>query len=93
MPTVLIEAGVNRSTITEMISHAMPVTRNSHHGPAIRHSAASARRPKSARRSFAASVLALICDFLSHQACYAGVGASGCPEDAPSVEPGVPAAE
>ena len=37
---MLTEAGVNRSTITAMISHAMPVTRNSHHGPASRHSAA-----------------------------------------------------
>ena len=32
-PTVVIEAGVNRSTTHEMISHATPVTRNSHQGP------------------------------------------------------------
>ena len=31
------EAVVNRSTITETISHAIPVSSSTHHGPASRH--------------------------------------------------------
>src|SRR6266704_3359608 len=75
-PTVLTEAGVNRSTITAMISHAMPVTRNSHHGPASRHSAARVFGLMPVRPS-AASGLMLICGSLLHQTCYVGK-AAGC---------------
>src|SRR5580704_17183247 len=34
-PTATTEASRNRNTINEMTSHAIPVTRNIHHGPAI----------------------------------------------------------
>ena len=33
---VATEVILNRSTITEMISHAIPVSSSTHHGPAIR---------------------------------------------------------
>ena len=46
-PTVVIELSRNRSTITEMISHAMPVTNSSHHGPASRQRPARASRTRS----------------------------------------------
>src|SRR5271166_851737 len=36
-PTVAADVTVNRSTITETISHAIPVNSNIHHGPASRH--------------------------------------------------------
>ena len=35
-PTVAAEVVVNLSTITEIISQAIPVSSSSHHGPAIR---------------------------------------------------------
>jgi len=34
---VAADVVVNRNTITEMISHAIPVSSNTHHGPASRH--------------------------------------------------------
>src|SRR6185437_13835726 len=43
-PTVVIEVSRNRSTTTEMISHAIPVISISHHGPASRHRPARALR-------------------------------------------------
>ena len=36
-PMVAAEVVVNLSTITEMISHAIPVSSSADHGPAIRH--------------------------------------------------------
>src|SRR5215469_16491907 len=50
-PTVAIEAGLNRKAIHPMISHAMPVSRNSHQGPASRHSPARVRDPMVVRSS------------------------------------------
>jgi hypothetical protein len=32
-PTATTEVSLNRNTITEMTSHAIPVMRNNHHGP------------------------------------------------------------
>src|SRR5215467_13451347 len=61
-PTVVIEAGLNRSTIKEMISHAMPVTRNTHQGPASRHSPARVLDLMAVRSS-----MALMNGFLSAQ--------------------------
>jgi hypothetical protein len=34
-PTATTDASRNRRTISEITSHAIPVTRNIHHGPAI----------------------------------------------------------
>jgi len=42
-PTAAADVVVNRNTITETISHAIPVSSDSHHGPASRHRRARSR--------------------------------------------------
>jgi len=48
-----IEAGLNRSAIHARMSHAMPVSRNIHQGPASRASPARVLDPTSVRSSMA----------------------------------------
>jgi len=76
---VLTEAGVNRSTIRAMISHAMPVSRNSHHGPASRHSALWVLSPMPVRPS-AASELTLIWRAPFRAGLRGSRGAAGLPQ-------------
>src|SRR5258706_14435971 len=52
-PTVATEAVVIRKTSTEAISQAVPVTRNIHHGPASRQSAARVLDRRAVRSSMA----------------------------------------
>src|SRR6516162_10555176 len=49
MPTVGIEAGLKRRAIHARMSHAMPVSRNIHQGPASRASPARVLDPMSVR--------------------------------------------
>jgi hypothetical protein len=57
---VAADVVVNLSTITEMISHAIPVSSNTHHGPASRHRLARASDLSSSPRSRVVCGLMLI---------------------------------
>ena len=61
-----IEAGANRSAIQARMSHAMPVSRNIHQGPASRASPARVLDRTSVRSS-----MALMSSFLSHGCLFA----------------------